>query len=140
MKKIIITCIVFIVSMSFVSTNNCDTNKYKPICLSKLGEGYTYIKSYSLEKKGDEKLEYSFVFSKNVNYMITTATDIDEEPRVEIKVYDKYRKLLFSNYHKRKDRFHIINYPCIYTGVHYITFKHHNEEATCGLSVLAFKR
>lgn len=127
--------------MNFISSNNqCQPDEYKSACMSKLREGFTYLKTYSLAKKNAGEIEHSFVFSKNVTYMLTCETDIPNETRVEIKLYDKNKKLLFSNFNKKKDAFYTVNYLCSYTGVHYMKFIHHNEKAECGLSVLAFKR
>ena len=126
--------------MSFVSSTECETSKFKTVCIQKLGDGFTFLKAYSLDKVKSDKIEYSFIFSKNVNYMLTCATDIKDDSKVEIQLYDKTRKLLFSNYNKKKDLYYTVNYSCSYTGVHYITFTHHDQNAKCGLSVLGFKR
>ena len=126
--------------MSFVSSSQCETDKYKSVCMDKLTTGFTFLKAYSLDKSKSSKIEHSFIFSKNVNYMLTSATDIASDTKVEIKLYDKTKKLLFSNYNKKKEMFYTVNYMCSYTGVHYMTFEHHDEKANCGMSVLAFKR
>ncbi len=132
------TLILFLTS--YIPSTNCDSEKLKTKCINKLPDGFTYIKSYSLEGDVNQEQEFSFIFSKGVNYILTSSTEIEENPKIEVQLYDKSRKLLFSNYHKKKDKFYTVNYPCSYTGVHYIKFKNHSSKGDCGISVLAFKR
>lgn len=130
--------ILVIVSFSFVSeSENCDIEKAKSKCMKNLDAGFSMLKSYEISTK---EAEYSFIFSKNVSYMLTSAGSQTDESKIEIRLYDHKKKLIFSNYNKRKDTFYKVIYPCVYTGIHYITFVDHNIKKQCSASVLGFKR
>jgi hypothetical protein len=122
---------------SFNGTD-CDIEKAKSICITKLDHGFSFLKSYDLDESEEE---YSFIFSRGVNYMLTSALSQDPESQVEIRLYDKSKKLIFSNYNKRKKTYSNIIYPCTYTGVHYIKYiNKDNNKSKCGAGVLGYKR
>lgn len=137
--KSIVVGIPLFLSLSFVSsTMNCDLESAKSRCLKNLDQGFAYLKSYELYKVEED---HSFIFSKGVNYMLISASVQATESKIEIRLLDKNRKLLFSNYNKKKDQYFKVIYPCTYTGIHYIQFvNHEGKNKTCGAGLLAFKR
>ncbi len=141
-KKILALSIFFVLGI-FTSFAQCNAMKHKDKCVGQLADGFTFIKSYILNKgklnnKGE--IEYSFVFSKGTLYMLTIANNLGEADGVEITLYDPTRKKLASNFDKGSGKFFPIGYPCKSTGVHYMTFKFKKGQEPCGLSVLGFKR
>ena len=131
--------IILIISLSFISsTQGCDIENAKSKCLKNLDTGFSLLKSYEIASKEEE---HSFIFSKSVNYMLTSAPSQSTESKIEIRLYNHKRKLIFSNYNKKKDVFYKVIYPCTYTGIHYISFVDHTPgKQQCNAGVLAFKR
>jgi hypothetical protein len=122
---------------SFVQSD-CTADHAKTQCIKNLDQGFSFLKSYDLNENVEE---YSFIFSRGVNYMLTSALEQDPSSQVEIKLYDKSKKLIFSNYNKKKKEYYKVLYPCTYTGVHYIEFVNNNAvQEKCGAGVLGYKR
>lgn len=143
MKKVIYIFSLFLF-LDIVQGNlyACDALKHKETCVSQLASGFTFIKSYLLEgsktnSKGE--IEYSFVFSKGTNYMLTMSDNNGTAKDIEIKLYDPNHKLIVSNFDSKSGNYFPIAYPCKATGIHYMTFTLKGDEK-CGLSVLGFKR
>lgn len=142
MKNFII--ILFLTSASTLSSfGQCNPQSHKEFCIGQLSSGYTYIKSFPIEKvntNANGEIEYSFVFSKGTNYMLTISDKNNEAKNIEIILYDPQHKKLISNFDKKSGGFFPIQYTCSNTGVHYMTFKYHGNDDQCGLSILGFKR
>jgi hypothetical protein len=138
MKKIVVAFLPLLVCLntSFSSLVNCDTEKAKSTCVTKLDAGYTVLKTYSLES---QKKEFSYIFSKGINYTLSTALSDNAEAQIEIQLLDKEKKLILTNYNKRKNEFYKVIYPCTQTGIHYISFIDHSNKSMCGAAVLGFK-
>ena len=142
MQRIIII-LLFITPNSQLIYSQCNPNQHKDFCVKNLSEGYTFIKSYTIEKSkvnANSEIEYSFVFSKGTNYMLTIADQTGKAENIEIILYDTQHKKIISNYDKKSGGFFPIQYTCTNTGVHYMTFKYHGSGEPCGISVLGFKR
>lgn len=121
----------------------CDVNSLKGNCTGQLASGFTYIKSYPLEKskinaKGE--IEYSFVFSKGTIYMLTFANSAGAAKGIEIILYDPSHNKISSNFDAGTGDYFPLGYKCSATGVHYMTFKFKDGTEPCGLSILGFKR
>ncbi len=142
MKNFII--ILFLTSTpTLFSHGQCNPQSHKEFCVEQLSPGYTFIKSFPIEKiktNANGEIEYSFVFSKGTNYMLTISDNNNTPKNIEIILYDPQHKKLISNYDKKSDSFFPIQYTCSNTGVHYMTFKYHGSGDQCGLSILGFKR
>ncbi|TAH25099.1 MAG: hypothetical protein EAZ07_08015 [Cytophagales bacterium] len=108
-------------------------------CISKMGNGYTFLKTYQMEKIGNE-MEQSYVFSKETNYMLILCDKDGGAKNVEVTLFDASRKMLASNYDKKNNKYYpAIAYNCKSTGMYYLKFNF-NPESECCVSVLAFKR
>lgn len=138
---------IIILFLTFVSTlfsfGQCNPQTHKEACVNQLSPGYTFIKSFPVEKSKNNtnnEVEYSFVFSKGTSYMFTISDKNNEPKNIEIILYDPQHKKIISNYDRASGMFFPIQYTCSNTGVHYITFKSHGSAEQCGLGVLGFKR
>jgi hypothetical protein len=108
-------------------------------CVTKLGEGYTFLKVYTMQTAKDI-VEYSYVFSKSTNYMLVVCNADGTSKDVEVTLYDSQRKLLASNYDKVNNKYYgTIVYNCQTTGIFYIKYTY-KTKPTCCVSVLAFKK
>ena len=142
-KYIFVIAFIWSFTLSNEALAQCNADGFRSQCVSRLADGFTFIKSYNLnDKKINSKgeIEYSFVFSKGTLYMLTFANALGEMTNIEIKLYDPTHKLIVSNFNKKTKKYFPLGYPCKATGVHYMSFKFADGGQTCGLSVLGFKR
>lgn len=119
----------------------CSASEHKDKCVSGLADGFTFIKSYTLDggkANASGEIEYSFVFSKGTIYMLNTANNAGEPKNIVIKLYDPNHKLIATNV--KGETYFPLGYQCQTTGVHYMTFSFKDTPDLCGLSVLGFKR
>lgn len=108
-------------------------------CVSKLSEGYSFLKTYKMEKVGD-KAEHSYVFSKDTNYMLVVCNKDGSTENVAVTLLDSNRKEIASNVDKKTGKYYTaIAYNCKATGIYYLKFTF-NDVPQCCVSVLAFKK
>jgi hypothetical protein len=125
----------------------CDTKKYKEDCTSKIPQGYTFLKSYSVDgKNGDQKqVSYSYIFSKNTSYLIILANSHAQNKGFLVELYDSNRRKLASSYltassGRAAKYYPALAYQCQATGIYHLVFKFEDTQDYCAGSVLAFKR
>jgi hypothetical protein len=107
-------------------------------CVAKVNEGYTFLKTYQIQKVGDQ-MEYSYVFSKETNYMLVMCNGGGTQ-NIIVNLYDANRKLIATNYDKVNNKiFPAIVYKCQATGIYYMRFSFLDKPECC-VSVLAFKK
>ncbi len=128
MKKLPLILSVFACWCLSVGTAKaqCDPENFIDKCNAKLAEGYTFLKSYSVEgaKATDSKVEYSYVFSKDTNYLLTLCGNGSDMPaNMVVTLYDSNRKKLASSYDKDNKRYlPAIGIRIAATGIYYLTF------------------
>lgn len=134
LNKYILLFIAFLFCSVF-SRAQCKTDE----CVSKITEGYTFLKSYQMEKIGDQ-MEYSYVFSKETNYMLILCNKEGAANNIVVTLFDNNRKEIASNYDKKNEKYYpAIAYNCKATGIYYLRFSFNNKPECC-VSVLAFKK
>lgn len=109
-------------------------------CAAKVNEGYTFLKSYQIQipKPGDQ-VEYSYVFSKETNYMLMLCNGSATQNTI-VTIYDSNRKMIATNYDKANNKiFPALVYRCSATGIYYMKFSFLNNP-DCSVGVLAFKK
>ena len=107
-------------------------------CVAKLTGGYTFLKSYQIDKTC-EQAEFSYVFSKDTNYMLSMCNK-DGTQNIVVNLYDANKKEIATNFDKKSGKFYpAIVYGCRSTGIYYIKFTF-NVKPDCFASVLAFKK
>ncbi|BDC99626.1 hypothetical protein [Persicobacter psychrovividus] len=142
MKTILYIFLLCIISV--VGTTNaqaqCSSDAYTETCLSNLKDGFTFLKSFKVDGQGGakQKVEYSYVFSKDTKYYINVAGEGGVDGIV-VTMYNSNRKLVATNYANGKF-YPGITYPCNATGIYYITFTFKDSKNYCGGSVLGFSR
>ncbi len=108
-------------------------------CVAKLTGGYTFLKSYQIDKTC-EQAEYSYVFSKDTNYMLSMCNKDGSTQNIVVNLYDANKKEIATNFDKKSGKFYpAIVYSCKATGIYYIKFTF-NIKPDCFASVLAFKK
>lgn len=122
-------------SIDFVSAQ-CDEKKLKKECYEKL-DNFIFIKSFNIT---EGETTFSYVFSKGTTYLITSCFQ-DTENKMVVELYDRNKKLIATNYYKKKDQFFPkIGYQCTATGVYYLKYYFRDQNNTCGTSVIGFKK
>jgi hypothetical protein len=107
-------------------------------CVAKINDGYTFLKSYQMSKVGDQ-LEYSYVLSKETNYLLVMCNGGMSQNTI-VTLYDSKRNEIASNHDKSSNKtFPAIAYQCKSTGIYYLRFSFVDKPECC-VSVLAFKR
>lgn len=119
----------------------CDPNGYTEACISKLGEGFTFLKSFQIDGDGGNKnkVEYSYVFSKDTQYSLNICANGADTDGIVVTMYDSNRKMVGTNFANGKF-YPAFVYPCNATGIYYISFTFQGSQSHCGGSVLGFKR
>lgn len=127
--------LIGLMTVNIIANAQCQPNE----CITKLGNGYTFLKNYQMERIGNE-MEHSYVFSKETNYMLVLCNKDGGAKNVEVSLFDSSRKLIATNYDKKNDKYYpAIAYNCKATGMYYIRFNF-TDKSECCVSVLAFKR
>jgi hypothetical protein len=130
-----INIILLLILFSQLSYAQCKSDE----CVGKISQGYTFLKSYQMEKVGDQ-LEYSYVFSKETNYMLVLCNPSGTSSAVVVTLFDSNRKEIASNWDKKNNKYYpAIAYQCKATGIYYLRFSF-NDKPECCVSVLAFKK
>ncbi len=143
MKKIVtlLSILALLVGKSNDSFSQCDPNGYTESCISKLNDGFTFLKSFKIdgEAGSKSKVEYSYVFSKDTQYFINLCANGANTDGIIVTMYDSNRKQVGTNF-LNNSFYPAFIYPCNATGIYYITFTFKDSKNFCGGSVLGFKR
>lgn len=110
-------------------------------CIQKFSDGYTFLKTYKMEHIGAET-EYSYVFSKETNYMIAVCSSSGPDATVKVVLYDATRKEVASNFDKKTNKLYsVIAFHCKSTGIYYLKYTPVGQKVSdCCVSVLGFKK
>ena len=141
--------VIYILSLSIIalifsvnsSSAQCGAEAQANACISKLQDGFTFLKTFKVDGQGGAKakVEYSYVFSKDTQYYLNICNDGTDTDGIIVTMYDSKRQVVSTNYNKGKFYPGLI-YPCNATGIYYITFTFEGSQNYCGGSVLGFKR
>ena len=144
MKKIFILTIFSLFVINFSSLAQCNSDAFNDACISEIqSKGYTFVKSYKVDGAGGTKakIEFSYVFSKDTEYLFSINGKDGESSGIILTIYDSNRKLITTNYDKANNKFYkAINFPCKVTGIYYMTFTFEGSKSYCGAAVVGFKR
>ena len=143
MRSIIIFLhIIFIGALiSHPSFGQCNTSLYTEMSIKSMPEDFTFLKTFKIDGKNgaNEKVEYSYVFSKDTKYSLNISTEGEEIDGIVVSMYDSNRKQVATN-NVKGTLYSGIEYPCKSTGIYYITFTFEDSKTYCGGSALGFKR
>jgi len=122
-------------------STQCEEDAFLDNCSVTLDD-YTYIRSYdAIEVEGSTNYPYSnaYMFGKGTEYIIT-ACDQDNGQKIIVKLYNRSRKLVASNYNEDTGKHYPkIIFQCSATGVFFIQTLVSIKEGGCGISMLGFK-
>ena len=132
--------IVLVIFGTIQGKAQCTSSEFSQKCITKVQDGYTFLKSFEInpEKMSRDKIEYSYVFSKDTNYFLNVCSEADDNGII-VTIYDANRKVASTNYVNNKF-FPAIVFSCKSTGIYYISYTFNKTPGECGGSVLAFHR
>jgi len=138
--KTLFICTIFSLLITVTSIAQCNTEAISLSCNSKLA-GFTFLKDYKLDAKKakDGVIEYSYVFSKETQYMLSVCGGNSLIPKIEIVLMDSDRNVLARN--KENNKYYSgIAFKCTKTGVYFMTFNITNSSEACAVSALGFRK
>lgn len=142
MKKYTNILFIFVfLTISFSFYDKCDLESLFEKNITNL-QPYTFIKKFDIEiNKRENKIEYSYVFSRDSEYKIIVCDLNNEGKKMIINFYDRNHKLVMSNFVKSsKKQFPSISYKCSATGVYYMEAFFEDGNTGCGVNILGFKK
>jgi hypothetical protein len=119
----------------------CDYNRESQECISKVHDGFIYIKSFEIDGQNGkkEKVEYSYVMAKETQYYLNICTPGNDPDGIIVTIYDAQRNPVSTNYADGKF-YEALIFQCNATGIYYISFTFNGSVNYCGGSALAFKK
>lgn len=141
MRKLVGLLIVGMFATSFSSVPQCGSDAFLDKCAPALGN-HTFIKTFKvdIEEKG-KKPEVSYVFSKGSKYRVVICDENSEGKKLIVKLYDRNKKLIASNYLKSTNKVYpSLNYTCSATGVYYVESGFKGGKNGCGVLILGFTK
>ena len=139
MKTILLSAFIFIFSFH-QSQAQCQSDALCNSCIPKLSQGFSFLKTYKINGENDlVKVEYSYVFAKGTQYMLTLCDQNASANTITITIFDSNRNKVASNKIEGK-LLPAIAFPCNATGIYYLQYTFEGASTRCGGSALGFKR
>ena len=141
MKKLILICVILVVVCGRQSFAQCNSEELSSTCIPRLTtSGFNFLKTYKISGERDlTKVEYSYVFTKGTQYMISLCDQNTSQNTIMVTIYDGQRNKVASNKVGGKLLAGLI-YPCNATGIYYMQYTFEESSQRCGGSALGFKK
>jgi len=139
LKFSILVFIIFLTGMHVYA--QCENNTQTRECISKIQNGFIYVKSFPIDGKNGlkEKVEYSYVMTRDTQYYLNLCTPENDADGIIITIYDSERNPVSTNY--ADGRFFLaLIFQCNATGIYYISYTFDGSKNYCAGSTLAFKK
>ena len=119
----------------------CDFQVQSQNCIAEIQDGFIYVKSFNVngQNGNKQKIEYSYVMTRDTQYYINICTAEDDTDGIIITIYDSNRNPVSTNYADDKF-FPALIFQCSATGIYYITYTFKDSKNYCGGSSLAFRK
>lgn len=139
MKKILLLSLFIVTTVSRFSFAQCNTEQLCNDCIPKLSSGFNFLKTYKVQG-GAEKVEYSYVFTKGTQYMITVCEpSVNTNSTIVVTLFDAQRNKVASN-KVNGSLIPAMAYPCNATGIYYLQYTFEDASSRCAGSALGFKK
>ena len=135
-KTLIFLLLVGVINVIQGQGKPCGSDAFLEECAPGLGD-YTFVKTFDVKPKMGEKEEVSYIMSKGAKYKIVICDQKIKGYEMKVKLYDRNKKLIFSNYMNSK-YYPSITYTCSATGVYYIEASFKSTKEGCGVLILGF--
>ena len=119
----------------------CAPEEYSMNCIENIREGFIYLKSYNIDgKKGTaSKVEYTTIFSKDVQYILNICTGSTDTDGIILTIFNAGRETMASTVVKDGVSSEL-EFNCNKTGIYYLTFTFQDSSSSCGGCILSFKK
>jgi len=141
MKKVIFLSLIVIGAYFQQGFAQCNPDELCNACVPKLSEaGFNFLKTYKIVGESDlTKVEYSYVFTKGTQYMISLCDQNATGNTIMVTIFDAERNKVANN-KVNGQLLPAIAYPCNATGIYYLQFTFEGGGLRCGGSALGFKK
>ncbi|MDH3710783.1 MAG: hypothetical protein OER04_12885 [Cyclobacteriaceae bacterium] len=140
MYKTFLSLLTVLTIFAVVDTQaQCTSNTNDALCIERISQNNTFVKSYKLNHRVHSNKEFSSVLAKDTHYYLNLCEDGQVSTNVVINVYNTKRKLIASNQTKNTI-LPELTFECQKTGVYYLEFKANPGAADCGIGALSFRR
>lgn len=140
MFKSFFCLLAVLMALSFSElTGQCNNNTEDAMCIERISQTNTFVKSYKLNNKVQSNKEFSSVLAKDTQYYLNLCEKGRLSTNVVINVYNTKRKLIASNKTKN-EVLPELSFECQKTGVYYFEFQANENAADCGIGALSFRR
>ena len=139
-KSLLLLCIIYFLIPGQKLSAQCSPGSLSRQCIDNLEEGAIYMKSFSIDgqDKTREKIEYTIVLSKDIEYNFQICSSGVGADGIILTIFDAKRNAVASNQEEI-----VINpelkYTCSVTGIYYLTFTFHESDYRCGGCILSIK-
>jgi hypothetical protein len=141
MKKLLFVSSFLLTVFCHQTIAQCSAGELSSACTPKLAaQEFNFLKTYQINGGRDlTKVEYSYVFAKGTQYLITICDQKSTANTIMITIYDAKRNKVASNKFNGS-LVSAIAYPCNATGIYYMQYTFEGSSSRCGGSALGFKR
>lgn len=135
--------LAFIMLGTFRVTNvhaQCNPDNYAAACLSKLTDGFKFIKNYKIDGQAGQraKVEYSYVFTKGTTYRILICTEGSGPDGIVLNVFDSNRNPIGSS-KVGGQILSAIELQAGATGIYYLQYTFEGSKGHCASSTIGFR-
>lgn len=141
MKKSIFISLFLLVVGMLQAPAQCNSEELCNNCIPRLSEtGFNFLKTYKISGGKDlTKVEYSYVFTKGTQYMVSLCDQNAGDNSIMVTIYDAQRNKVANNKVKGQLLTGVV-YPCNATGIYYLQYTFESSSARCGGSALGFRK
>lgn len=137
---LLLFCNITILWIYKVNAQN-DLSNRSDECIPVLPVSYNFLKSFKVSDDNslDGKLEYSYPFTKNTQYIIKICAENATSKGIVITLYDFHRNEIATSKINNQNLSTIL-FKCKTTGIYYISYTFENTLKFSGHSILGFKK
>lgn len=138
MRTITLIALPVLLFFAYPSAAQCNADELSSTSIKKLADGFNFLKSYKVSGEGNkEMVEYSYVFTKGTQYMVTLS-DQNDANSIVVTIFDSERRKVATN-RVNGNILSGIAYPCNATGIYYLQYTFEGGPR-CGGSALGFRK
>lgn len=139
MRRLLSLLVLAFASMAFTSNPPCGTDAFLENCAPSLGD-FFFLKTFDVQpKEAGDKTQVKYIMSKGASYRIAICDSGDEKNPMKVKLLNRDKKLIATNYLNSK-YYPSIDFKCTATGVYYIESSFKPNKEGCGAIILGFQK
>jgi len=138
------TTFAIVAGVSSYAQAQCEPEQFVDACIAETQDrGFTFVKSYKIDGQGGakSKIEFSYVFSKDTDYLFVIRGKDGEAQGIILSIYDSNRNLIVTNFDKVNNKFyHEFHFENKKTGIYYMDWTFDHSKSYCASGVIGFKK